>query len=107
MTATTIRRNAFNRMQTLLDSAILIRQFKQDDMGDENKVVSADDVLSAGREYGFERVYTRDGCTVFSIHRNWQFTAYESEAAARSNLTPQAFLRYFPQYRVDPYGETL
>lgn len=101
----TIRKNNRRKIEEILKAAILIREFRYDDMGDDSRAVQPADVLRAGfddPQLGFERVY-QDGETArFVIHRNWSFTAYASIDAARRSLTPQAFAKYFPKPPTEP-----
>jgi hypothetical protein len=96
---TTIRKNARKKIESILSAAVLIREFKYDDMGDKMGAVTPGDVLHAGfsdPQLDFERVYQDGDVTRFVIHRNWSFTAYATIDAARRTLTPEAFAKYFP-----------
>lgn len=93
----TIRRNATKVIENLLRAAVLIREYRYDDMGDTVGPVTPERVLECGRQYEFDRVYLDDsGSLRLNIHRNWSFTAYPSVAVAERELTPQAFAKYFP-----------
>lgn len=89
----TIRKNATKKIEAILRSAVLIREYRHDDMGDDSGTATPERVM--GSE--FRRVWTENGVTSFWVHSNWTFTAYDSIEAARKTLTPQAFAKYFPQ----------
>jgi|SRR5579864_1910723 len=96
--STTIRKNATKRIESLLRSAIMIREYRYDDMGDKVGQVDVERVLFCGQEYEFRRVYVDDAGTLhLVIHGNWSFTAYATVEGARRSLTPQAFAKYFPE----------
>lgn len=93
---TVIRRNAHRKIIAILNAAVLIREFKYDDMGDTPQVATPFRVITVGKEFEFDRIYHMNGVTTFSVHRNWTFSAYETVEAAKRSLTPQAFAKYFP-----------
>ena len=98
----TIRKNAMKKIEALLAECILIREFRNEDFYRVSSMPPVTDsttvarVMACGAEYGFERVREDDGEIRCSIHRNWSFTGYSTIDAARRNLTPQAFAKYFP-----------
>lgn len=95
--STVIRRNAHRKIESILRSAVLIRECKIDDMGDTNATVAPERVLECGRQCEFDRVYLTDsGSLRVLIHANWWFTAYPSVEVARRELRPEAFAKYFP-----------
>lgn len=104
---TTIRKNAWKRFSVILSQAVLIRQYRYDDMGDTLGTATPEEVIDAGQRMEFDRVYQDDqnGIVRFCIHRNWSFTAYPSVKSAEDTLTPDAFAKYFPQHALDAKGE--
>lgn len=92
----TIRKNAHKRILQILNAAVLIKEFKYDDHGDTADVATPFRVLTVGKEFEFDRIKSFGDVTTFHVHRNWSFTAYGTVEAARRNLTPQAFAKYFP-----------
>lgn len=97
--STTIRKNATKRIEGVLRAAVLVREFKTDDMDDYSGKCTVEHVMSflSDRMCGIDRVYLDDsGSLHLVIHQNWSFTAYPSIAVARHQLTAPAFAKYFP-----------
>lgn len=94
---TTIRRNAAKKIEAILNAAILIREYRYDDMGDTNRSQTPAEVLAAMKEGEADRVWLEDsGVLRITMHRGWSYTAYPSVEAARASLTPEAFAKWFP-----------
>jgi hypothetical protein len=93
-----IRCNAFKKIESILATAVLVKEFYQDDWDRTGRgKITAADVMKAGRESGFQSVYQDGEILNLMVHMNWTFTAYQSIEAARKNLTPIAFAKYFPE----------
>lgn len=99
--STTIRRNATKRISDILNSCEFLRVFKYDDMGDDNKEVTAADVIAAGQQYEFDRVYLDEsGCIHCVINRNWSYTGYPTLELARDKMTASAVAKYRIEERI-------
>lgn len=88
---TTIRKNAFKKIESLLAGCEFIREFRYDDMGDTSREVTAAHCLATGKEFEFDRVTVSEcGVVRLSIHGNWSFTAYPTKEIAARSLTKLA-----------------
>lgn len=99
--STTIRRNAHKKIRDILYRCEFLRVFKYDDMGDTLAEVTAHDVIAAGHDYEFERVYLDDdGCIHCVINRNWSYTGYPTFEHAAKKMTPHAVAKYRIEERI-------
>ena len=99
--STTIRRNATKRISDILNNCEFLRVFKYDDMGDDNKEVTAADVIAAGQQYEFDRVYVDEsGCIHCVINRNLSYTGYPTLELARDKMTAPAVAKYRIEERI-------
>ncbi len=94
----TIRKNAHRKIAAILAASplILVNEVGELHTGedDRNGQVTADEVIEAGRQYGFERCYEDESSARFVIHRNFIFTAWKSLDAAKARLTEYARNKY-------------
>lgn len=94
--STTIRRNSLKKIESILRGAVLIREFRYDDMGDTLGTATPEHVLDVMRKLEASRVYLDGaGSLHVAIHGNWHFTAYPSREVAKGQLTDVAFKKYF------------